>query len=172
MSFPELHNFNEMYTPDEAVDYIESLLPKDKIYWECCFGEGHLARALTKRKFKVIGNKNIDCLKEEPKEWDILITNPPWKTNKKFIKRAIELKKPFIFLIRLEHLGGVEAFNLFNNLNIQIIIPEKRINFITPKMLKGEKVGGSQFHSIFLTYGLKLPKQINYIQLKKLGEKE
>ena len=101
---------------------------------------------------------------EEPENWDFLITNPPFNGNKKFIKRAIELNKPFAFLIRLEHLGGVEACYLFKDLNFQIIIPEKRINYLTPKKLKGEKVGGAQFHSIWFTYGLNLPKQINYIK--------
>lgn len=31
-------------------------------------------------------------------------------------------------------------------------------------MLRGEKVGGSQFHSVWLTYKVKLPKQINYLK--------
>ena len=160
--YPKLHNFNDMYTPPEALDYIERYLPKNKTYWEACYGLGHMADELKKRGFTVIGNKDWDIFVENP-EYDILITNPPFNGNKKFIKRAIELGKPFAFLIRLEHLGGVEALRLFKDLYIQIIIPEKRINYITPKMLAGEKVGGSLFHSVWLTRGLGLPKQINYI---------
>ena len=160
--YPKLHNFNDMYTPPEALDYIADFLPIDKIFWEACYGLGHMAKELTKRGFSVVGNSNIDCLFEEPKEWDIFITNPPFNGNKKFFKRAVELGKPFVFLCRLEHIGGVEALRLFKDLDIQIIIPEKRINYITPKMMKGEKVGGSPFHSIWVTYGLNLPKQIIY----------
>ena len=167
MSFPKLHNFNEMYTPRVALSYIAPFLPKDKIYWEACYGQGHMAQTLTNLGFNVIGNSDIDCLIDKPNNFDILITNPPFNGNKKFIKRAIELSKPFALLIRLEHLGGVEAMELLKNLDFQIIIPEKRINYITPKMLKGEKVGGSPFHSIWLTYGLNLPKQINYIGFEK-----
>ena len=33
-TFPVLHNFNEMYTPPEAVDIISKYLPKDKVYWK------------------------------------------------------------------------------------------------------------------------------------------
>lgn len=165
MKFPELHNFNDMYTPPEAMKYIIPFLPKDKIYWEACYGLGHMAKELIKNGFNVVGNKDIDCLLEQPEEWDILITNPPFNGNKKFIKRAIELKKPFCFLIRLEHLGGVEALNLLQNLDFKIIIPQKRINYITPKMLCGQVVGGSPFHSIWLTYGIKMDKQITYISL-------
>ncbi len=83
-------------------------------------------------------------------------------------KRAIELKKPFALLIRLEHLGGINAFNLLANLNFKLIIPKKRINYITPKMKQGIKVGGNPFHSIWLTYKVNLPKQINYMELSKI----
>ena len=160
MTYPKLHNFNEMYTPPVALDSIEQFLPKDVIYWEACYGMGHMADELLKRGFGVIGHEDIDCLSELPKEqWDIWITNPPFNGNKKFIRRAIELGKPFAFLLRLEHLGGVEAMELLGNLDFQIIIPKKRINYI-----KSEgKTSSSPFHSIWLTYGLKLPKQINYV---------
>jgi len=164
MKYPKLHNFADMYTPPEAMQYIIPFLDKDLIYWEACYGKGHMAEELIKNGFNVVGNENIDCLNNQPKEyWNFWITNPPFNGNKKFIKRAIELKKPFAFLIRLEHLGGVEAMRLLKNLDFKIIIPEKRINYITPKMLAGEKVGGSQFHSLWLVHGINLPKQINYI---------
>lgn len=174
MKYPKLHNFNEMYTPPEALDYIEPFLDKNIVYWEACHGMGHMTKELLNRGFDVIWDEKIDCLKQEPKDyrWSFLITNPPFNGNKKFLKRAIELGKPFALLLRLEHLGGVEAMNLLKDLDFQIIIPEKRINYITPKMMRGEKVGGSPFHSIWLTKGLNLPKQINYLLQKTLTKKK
>ncbi len=165
MTYPKLNNFNEMYTPPEAMKYITPFMPKDKVYWEACYGMGHMADELRRLSYDVVGHKDIDCLIDEPKEhWDIWITNPPFNGNKKFIRRAIELGKPFIFLIRLEHLGGVEACELLKNKDIKIVIPEKRINYLTPKSLRGEKVGGSPFHSIFLTYKvIESNNQIIYI---------
>jgi len=161
--FPKLKNNNEMYTPEIAMDYIMKFLPKDWIYWECCYGQGHMAKTLSKNNFNVIGYRDLDCLINEPAgSYDCIITNPPFNGNKKFVKRAIELNKPFVFLLRLEHLGGVEACRLLQNLDIQIVIPEKRINYMKQN---NEKSAGSPFHSIFLTYKLKLPKQINYIKL-------
>jgi len=162
--YPKLHNFNDMYTPPEAMSYIIPFLNKNLIYWEACYGMGHMAKELIKQGFNVIGNKSIDCLVSEPNEvWDVWITNPPFNGNKKFIKRAIELKKPFAFLIRLEHLGGVEALRLLQNLDFKIIIPEKRINFIK----QDQKQPGAPFHSIWLTYKIDLPKQVNYIKEQK-----
>jgi hypothetical protein len=163
IKYPKLHNFNEMFTPPVALEYIIPFLNKDLIYWEACYGQGHLAKELESKGFNVVGDVSIDCLTTTPPIWDVLITNPPFNGNKKFILRAIELRKPFALLIRLEHLGGVEAMRLLKDLDFSIIIPEKRINYITPKMQQGKKVGGSQFHSIWLTYEVELPKQINYI---------
>jgi hypothetical protein len=162
MEYPKLHNFNEMFTPPEAMNYIIPFLDPKIMYWEACWGRGDMAKALSDNGLCVVGDKNMDCLVDQPKNWDFLITNPPFNGNKKFIKRAIELKKPFALLLRLEHLGGVEAMRLLGDLDFQIIIPEKRINYITPKMIAGGKVGGSPFHSIWLTFGLNLPKQIVY----------
>ena len=162
MNFPKLHNFNDMYTPESAINYIAQYLPKNKTYWEACYGKGHMAKVLSDKGFSVVGNENIDCLLEQPEAWDIWITNPPFNGNKKFIARAIELGKPFVFLIRLEHLGGVSACKLLKDLDFTVIIPEKRINYITPKMLEGQKVGGSPFHSVFLCHGIGTPKGIIY----------
>lgn len=163
MKYPELHNFNDMYTPPEAMDYICPYLDKSLIYWEACFGMGHMAKELANRGFSVVWRVDVDCLVDEYEfGWDFFITNPPFNGNKKFLARAIELGKPFALLLRLEHLGGVEAMRLLKDFDFKIIIPKKRINYITPKMMRGEKVGGSQFHSIWLTHGVNLPKQINY----------
>lgn len=165
MEYPKLHNFNEMYTPPEAMKYILQYLPKDKVYRECCYWMWHMADELRKQWYNVIWNKDLDCLQYEPwLEYDVIITNPPFNWNKKFLKRCIELWKPFALLLRLEHLWGVEAMELLWNVDFQIIIPEKRINYITPKMMEWQKVWWSPFHSIRLTFGLWLSKQINYIK--------
>lgn len=162
-----LHKYDDIYTPIEALYYIVPFLPKDKIYWECCYGKGYLAQWLRKYNYTVIGSESIDFINQQPEEeYDIIITNPPFSKNKIFFKRAIELNKPFAFLCRLEHLGGVKAYELFKNIHIQIIIPKRRIHYITPKMLRNEKVHGSLFHSIWLTYKLDLPKDIIYYDYK------
>lgn len=163
MEYPKLHNFNDMYTPPEAVDIISKYLPKNKIYWEACYWMWHFANRLTENWFAVVGNSEIDCLNQQPKERDIFITNPPFNWNKKFLERAIQLKKPFVILFRLEHLGGVKASKLLKELdNYTIIIPKKRINYITPKVMKWGKVWGASFHSVFLCYGLSLWERVIY----------
>lgn len=154
-----------MYTPPEAILYIEPYLPREVIYWEACYGKGHMADELRKLGLSVVGDENMNCLAEQPPNWDIFITNPPFNGNKLFFNRAIDLGKPFAILCRLEHLGGVEALRLFKDINIQVIIPEKRINYITPKMIAGLKTSGSPFHSVWVTHGMSLPRDILYEKL-------
>ena len=162
MTFPKLHNFNEMFTPPIAMQYIMPYLDKSLLYRECCYGMWHMADELRKNWFDVVWNRDWDCFQVSP-ECDFIITNPPFNWNKKFLSMAIDSWKPFAFLQRLEHLWWVEACRLFKDYDIQIIIPDKRINYITPKMMAGQKVWWSSFHSIWITKGLNLPKQINYI---------
>jgi hypothetical protein len=153
-----------MYTPKEAMQYIIPFLDKTKIYYEMCYWQWHMAKRLREEWFNVVWETWLDCFKDNDLVYDIIITNPPFNGNKKFIKRAIELWKPFALLLRLEHLWGVEAFNLFKDLWIQIIIPEKRINYIKPKMMQWYKTWWSPFHSIWITYWLNLPKDILYVK--------
>lgn len=167
MKYPKLHTSDlaqELYTPPEATRQIIQFLDKSKIVWEMCYGKGHLADELKRNNIKVVGKENMDCFLEEPEKYDLIITNPPYRNNKDFLERCIKSKKPFALLIRLEHLGGVRASRLLKDLDIKILIPKKRINFITPKMREGKSVGGSQFHTIWITYKIiKSKKQIIYL---------
>lgn len=163
----KLSKFDNVYTPLEGALYLKDFIPENKIIWECCYGRGHLAEHLRGFGHTVVGNSTMDFFIDEPKKWDIIITNPPFSHHKDFIEKAITFNKPFAFLIRLEHLGGVRAYNLFKDLDFQIIIPEKRINYLTPKILGGKKTGGATFHSIWLTYRFNLPQTIVYKSLKE-----
>jgi len=148
---------DEIYTPVEALYPILNYIDKNKIIWECCYGNGDLAKHLKYLGYKVIGKKedffstDYDC--------DLILTNPPYSNKRKFIERAFELDKPFAFLVPLTTLEGRFAMKLFSDKNIQLIIPNKRIDFI-------KKGSSSWFLVIWITYGLDLPKQINYYDMK------
>ena len=171
MKYPKLHIDNEaqeLYTQAKDVYAIAEYLnirEKEWIVWEMCWGAGDMARALNEAGCMVCGDPEMDCFKDEPGEYDCIITNPPFRNNKDFLQRAIDSKKPFAMILRLEHLGGVRAYDLLNNFDFQIIIPKRRITFITPEMRKGGKDVGSPFHSIWITHGFNLPKQINYLDI-------
>ena len=172
--FPKLHKTDlaqELYTPPEDSKKILKFIPKEWTIYEACWGQGHMATAFQEEGYAVVGGEGIDFFMHDcglfsnsTENYDVIITNPPWRNHKDFIEKAMRTGKPFAFLIRLEHIGGVRAFELFKDLHIQIVIPKKRINFITPKMREGKKVAGAPIHSAWLTFGLDLPKDILYIE--------
>lgn len=171
--FPKINTSKEaqeMYTPNYATDLIVPHIPKNKIVWEMCYGKGHMARRLQHHNIEVVGEGITDCFVEQPKNFDIIVTNPPYTGNLEFIEKCMDSGKPFALLIRIEHLGGVAKYNLFKDLgaDMKILIPERRVNFITPKDQRGVKgKRSSPFHTIWLTYKLvEDTRQIIYIPLE------
>lgn len=129
--------YDELYTPNEAIYPILKYLDKDKIYWECTdFGDSNIRKVLVENGFKVIATRKeeFDFLKDEPLfKFDVIITNPPYSIKDKFIKRCYELNKPFLLLLPLTALEGKERNKLYKEKGIELIILNKRINFMKNK---------------------------------------
>ena len=126
---------DEFYTPDEAIYPLLPYLPKDKIYWECTdFGSSNITKILKENGYKVIGTHKkfgFDFLKDEPNfDYDIIITNPPYSIKNDFLIRAYELNKPFCFLLPITALEGRVRGELFRNFGIEVLVLDKRINFM------------------------------------------
>ena len=127
---------DELYTPDEAIYPILKYLDKDKIYWECTdFGGSNITKVLRQNGFKVINTSKaeIDFLEDDPLDCDVIITNPPYSIKDKFIKRCYELDKPFLLLLPITALEGKERNKLYKEKGIELIVLNKRINFIRSK---------------------------------------
>ena len=154
---------DELYTPNEAIVPILKYLDKEKIYWECTdFGESNITKVLRENGFKAIhtSKNEIDFLKDKPSfEFDVIITNPPYSLKNEFLKRCYEYNKPFALLLPLTALEGKERGKLYREKGIEVIVLDKRINFmkekknvwfntswfchdICDKLLSFEKVGG------------------------------
>ncbi len=129
---------DELYTPTKAVVPLLPFLPRDKVYWECTdFGKSNISKVLKSNGFRIFGthiSKGFDFLKDDPKFYfDIIITNPPYSLKNQFLKRAYELGKPFAFLLPLTTLEGVYRGKLFRKYGIQLLVMDKRINFMKDK---------------------------------------
>ena len=128
---------DELYTPEEAIYPILKYLDKNKTYWECTdFGESNIRKILVENGFKVIATKKeeFDFLKDDPLfKFDVIITNPPYSLKNKFIKRCYELNKPFMLLLPITALEGKERGKLYKENGLELIILNKRINFMKSK---------------------------------------
>lgn len=136
---------DDFQTPDYALDFVVPYLNKDWLIWECAEGKGNLTKGLQIRGFKVIGSdKEFDFLKNK-KECDCIITNPPYSLKQQFLERCYTLEKPFALLMPLTALESEQRQKLYRKFGIQLIIPNKRINFETPS---GKQGGGMVFDSM------------------------
>lgn len=128
---------DEFYTPREAIYPLLKYLDKSRIYWECTdFGDSNIRKVLVENGFKVIATKKeeFDFLKDDPLfKFDAIITNPPYSLKDKFLKRCYELGKPFALLLPITALEGKERGKLYKEKGIELVVLDKRINFMKKK---------------------------------------
>lgn len=154
---------DEFMTPHYAVDILTPYLNPEWVIIECAWGKGDMAKALKERGFQVIGYKAFNFFKDTPTDsYDIIVTNPPYSSKNLFLQRAYEIEKPFAFLLPLTALEGKFRGSLYRKYGIQLIIPNKRINFITPS----GKGSGAWFQVAWFCWGLDLPQQLNFVEAR------
>ena len=153
---------DEFMTPEKAIYPLLPYLDKSKVIWECAWGKGSLAKHLKRFGFKVIGKKNVDFLKVAVMDnSDIIITNPPYSLKESFLKKCYGFEKPFALLMPLTALEGIKRGELFKKYGIQLIIPNRRINFITPS----GKGSGAWFQVAWFCWKFNLPKDLMFVEL-------
>lgn len=163
------HPKDNCQTPPYAVaPLIQHLNPKWTI-WEPAAGKMGLAFELMNHVFQVLHTdiqrgKDFLELNAPPHgfSFEAIITNPPFSLKYKFLARCYEIGKPFALLMPIDTLGAQTAQRLFDQHGVQVIIMDKRIDFIMPN--KGEG-GSAQFNSAWFTHGLNLPAQLNFVSI-------
>jgi len=165
---PKRRNYLDDYqTPEYAVEPLIPYLKAKgfKVVWECACGRGYLVKALKKYGFEVIASDIIygqDFLKWMPdRDFDCIVTNPPYSIRYEFIKRCYEIGKPFALLMTLTTLEGRRQ-QLFEKYGIELLLLNKRVDFITPN----GKGSGSWFPVAWFCWKI-LPKQICFGKIHK-----
>ena len=122
-------------SPPEAVWLLGALNPR-WVIWEPACGEGNLVRALRRQHQKVIATDILqghDFLSWQPKqEWDAIVTNPPFTLKYLFLKRCIELHKPWALLMPFAVFGSKTFNSLTSGLDLKCFYPIKRIAYKMP----------------------------------------
>lgn len=161
----------EAYTPKYAVDIIIPYLSKDKVIWAPFSRDEHnFARYLRGKGFTVINTHYNPETKEgydflttnPPVDFDIILDNPPFKNKALYVKRALELGKPFAFFLPFNSFGDNGIPKLFMEYGVepQMLIPDKRTEF------ENQKQSGISFKTVYICNGI-LPKQIIFTKMKK-----
>ena len=152
---------DESYTPSYGVKPILKYIPKDAIVW-CPFDKENSEFV---KQIRANGNSVIyshidrgeDFFKYEPKQWDIIISNPPFQNKRLFFERALSFKKPFALLMTNAWLNDKYSKWVFKEANkdMQLLMFDKRIHFEQ----NGETKKKTTFSSSYYCCDF-LPKQI------------
>jgi hypothetical protein len=159
----EAGHTDELYTPAYALNPLLLYIPrKISLIWECACGQGHLVTSLRQAGFGVVGTAGEDFFKTDHPHAEMIISNPPYSLKDKFLARAYELEVPFAFLLPLSALGGKRRTQLFGKYGLQLIVPDCRVNFITPN-------GGtsSWFHVAWFTHGLRIGRDLTFVKMER-----
>ena len=157
----KFHNDDSYMTPKSAWEQIKQYIPKDKLIWECFYGDGQSGVFLQELGVNVIHEK-IDCFTEN--RGDIIVSNPPYSCKVKVFERLKELNKPFMLILPVSIITKKFYMEYFAD-KCKIIIPPKRIQFIKNNI----QTSRSWFDVIYICYKIDtLDKQITYLSLENL----
>ena len=165
-------------TPAYATELlIEYLIEKDINYiWEPACGLGMIADCLRESGLQVF-ESDIKQRKENITQFDFLskisyppmrrftfdaiITNPPYNIKDKFIERCFELKVPFALFLPLYAIGGVKRVEMYMENGVELLIPNRRTNFIYPNA--GDD---NWFHAFWLCHDI-LPEKLIFAEMER-----
>ncbi len=158
---------DENYTPDYAVmpilKYVERFLDirKKTIIW-CPFDLENSQFVIQLLKLQNITvlyshiSTGNDFFTYEPDEWDIIISNPPFKNKRKFFERALSFNKPFALMMTNAWLNDSAPKQLFMDKELQLLMFDKRIKFTNNDGRPNDKI---TFSSSYYCWNF-LPKQL------------
>jgi len=158
---------DENYTPAYGVYPILKYIPKNSVVW-CPFDT---AQSEFVKQISLLPNVTVvyshiengqDFFTYEPEEWDIIISNPPFKNKKQFFERALSFNKPFALIMTNAWLNDSAPKQLFMNKDLQLLMFSQRMKFINPDGRPNNKI---TFSSSYYCYNF-LPKQIIMEELK------
>lgn len=159
---------DEVFTPKYAVLPLVKYIPNGSTIW-CPFDtlESEYVKIFIENGYKVI-HSHIDEGKNffeyEPKEYDVIISNPPFSIKDDIIKHLYELDKSYAMLLPIPTLQGQKKFEYMKD-GLQILSFNKRINFYTDasreEIQKGVSFGCAYFCKNFLPKDLILEELEN-----------
>lgn len=113
-------------TPGETTVAIMKFLglPRNTIIYEPCCGRGHISKTFQLNGYRVIssdlydynfGEAGIDFIYTRFKDYDWIVTNPPFNLAEEFIKKAYANGKPFALLLKSTYFHASTRRELFFN---------------------------------------------------------
>ena len=155
----DFKNDDQYNTPKEAWEMIIPYIPKNVTIWEAFMMGNTSSKSmdyLSELGCDVVGSPELNFFENDL--GNVIVSNPPYSCKKKIFKRLAELDKPFILLLPVSTITK-QFVKVLKREFIQIIIPDKRIQFI-----KGsDPLKRCWFDTTFLCYKMNLKNDITFI---------
>lgn len=161
--------------PDVTYALLEFLKidPGKAVIWEPACGEGHMVKQMEKMGYKVIGTDIVhgtDFLTDNPpKNFNWIITNPPFSISEQFIRKCMEYNRPFALLLKSQYWHAKKRLAIFREKPPTYILP------LTwrPDFCFGKRGSGSPLMDvIWCVWGIDHPMNCMYIPLERPDEKK
>ena len=162
---------DELYTPKYAITPLLKYIPKNMTIW-CPFDteDSNYVKVFKENGYNII-NSHIDdgrnFFNYEPDHYDIIVSNPPFSVKDQVLERCFNLGKPFMLLLPLTTLEGINRGNLFRKYGIDLIIFDRRVQFFRPEVNKKNV----WFNTSYFTWEI-LHKQLIFEHLETSNKKE
>ena len=98
----------------------------------------------------------------EPKNWDVIVSNPPFTNKRNIFERALSFNKPFALMMSNTWLNDSAPKQLFASKDLQMLMFDKRVKFNNSDGRANNKI---TFSSSYYCWNF-LPKQIIMENLK------
>lgn len=151
---------DERYTPPILVKPILNYIKPNSIVW-CPFDteDSEFVILLKEAGHKVIYSHidlGQDFFEYEPKEYDYVISNPPFSRKLEVLDRLYKLNKPFAMLMNLECLNYQVVGEFFLDKELELLIVDKKVSF---------DGNTASFNTSYFCHDI-LPKQLMFTHLE------
>jgi len=117
-------------TPRSAVDLLTKYIELPRPIWEPAAGLGAISSILEAIPTSL--ETGQDFLTYVPDfEFASIVTNPPFSIKDQFIEKCFGYGKPFYLLMPLAALEGIKRQKIWKQVNLKVLLPEKRIRFLS-----------------------------------------
>ena len=156
---------DEWYTIPSSWDKVLEYIDKEKIMFEPFYGGGHTLDYFKNKGYKIVGDKSIDFFDDKCIQYlklcDVVVTNPPFSSKYKIIKRLVDNKKPFILILPLHCINTISFRKSFNDdlKDVTVMIPKGRLQYIQ----NGELKKSPSFESCFVGWKINTSKHLIFL---------
>ena len=145
VTFTHIKESDNYYTKKETWATIDEFLPKTGVVWEPFYGDGKSGQYLSELGCNVVHRK-IDFFDETTRpDFDYIITNPAFSVRLRLFTELKRINKPFIIIMFPIVLSCKWFLDLWEEGDIQIIIPKKRVKFYSGDKDNYSPNGGTWF---------------------------